>query len=133
MILFLDRNIVIYAIENPLVLGPKANARLTAARNTGDVFMISDLVRMEALVGPLKSGNSALQQDYAQFFTSNDMTAVSITTAVCDRAARVRATHNFKSMDALQLAAAVEYGASIFLTADARLSAFTGLTVEVLR
>ena len=47
MILYLDTNIVIYAVENPSVLGAKANARLTAARTVGDVFMISDLVRME--------------------------------------------------------------------------------------
>jgi predicted nucleic acid-binding protein len=30
MILFLDTNIVIYAVENPAVLEPKANACLTA-------------------------------------------------------------------------------------------------------
>jgi len=131
MILFLDTNIVIYAVENPVVLGPRANARL-AARTAGTVLMISDLVRMEALVGPLKHGNVALQQDYGQFFASSGMTVVSITAAVCDRAARIRATHNIKSMDALQLAAAVEHGANVFLTADARLSSFTGLTVEVL-
>lgn len=105
MILFLDTNIVIYAVENAVVLGPKANARLPAGRTAGDVFMISDLVRMEALVGPLKHGNAALEQDYRLFFAATDVTVVSITAAVCDAAARIRATHNFKSMDALQLAA----------------------------
>lgn len=132
MILFLDTNIVIYAVENPVVLGPRANAHLAAARTAGAVLMISDLVRMEALVGPLKHGNTALQQDYGQFFASSGMRVVSITAVVCDRAARIRATHNIKSMDALQLSAAVEHGASAFLTADARLCSFTGLTVEVL-
>jgi predicted nucleic acid-binding protein len=132
VILFLDTNIVIYAVENPLVLGPKANLRLATARTAGDVFMISDLVRMEALVGPLKHGDVALEQAYHQFFAAADVTVVSITAAVCDRAARIRATQNFKSMDALQLAAAVEHGANVFLTADARLSSFTSLTVEVL-
>ncbi len=133
MILFLDTNIVIYAVENPLVLGLQATDRLTAARNAGDVFMISDLVRMEALVGPLKHGNAALQQEYGQFFASSDMTVVSITAAVCDRAAHIRATQNLKALDALMLAAAVEHGANVFLTADARLGSFTGLTVEVLK
>jgi uncharacterized protein len=132
MILFLDTNIVIYAVENPVVLGAKANARLAAARTVGAAFMISDLVRMEALVGPLKHGNAALQQDYRQFFASSGMTVVSITAAVCDQAARIRAAHNIKSLDALQLAAAIEHGANVFLTADARLSSFTGLTVELL-
>ncbi len=67
-----------------------------------------------------------------QFFASTGVTVVSITAAVCDRAAHIRAIFNFKSMDALQLAAAVEHGANVFLTADARLGSFTGLTVEVL-
>jgi uncharacterized protein len=132
MILFLDTNIVIYAVENPVVLGPKANTRLTVARTAGDMFMISDLVRMEALVGPLKQGNALLQQDYSQFFNSRGMKVVGITAAVCDQAARIRAAFNFQSMDALQLAAAVEHGANVFLTADARLNSFTGLTVEIL-
>jgi predicted nucleic acid-binding protein len=132
MILFLDTNVVIYAVENPAVLGPKANARLTAARTAGDVFMVSDLVRMEALVGPLKQGDATLEQEYRQFFAATDVTVVSITAAVCERAARIRATHNFKPMDALQLAAAAEHGASLFLTADARLASFTSLTVEIL-
>jgi predicted nucleic acid-binding protein len=132
MILFLDTNIVIYAVENPPIHGPKANARLATARTAGDVFMISDLVRMEVLVGPLKHGDTTLEADYGAFFTASGMTVVGITAAVCDLAARIRATHNFKSMDALQLAAAVVHGADVFLTADARLSSFTSLTVEIL-
>jgi uncharacterized protein len=133
MILYLDTNIVIYAVENPVIVGPRANARLVAARTAGDAFMISDLVRMETLVGPLKSGNAVLQQDYEQFFASSDITVVGITAAVCERAARIRARYNFKPMDSLQLAAAVEHGANVFLTADARLNSFTDLMVEVLR
>ena len=132
MIIFLDTNIVIYAVENPVVLGPKANGRLTTARAAGDVFMISDLVRMESLVKPLKRGDASLEQEYRLFFATTDVTVVGITAAVCDRAARIRATHNFKPMDALQLAAAVENGADTFLTADARLASFTSLTVEIL-
>jgi uncharacterized protein len=85
---------------------------------------------MECLVGPLKSGDAAVEADFHTFFGVTNV--VAITAAVCDRAARIRATHNFKPMDALQLAAAVEHGASIFLTADARLGPFTDLTVEVL-
>lgn len=132
MILFLDANVVIYTVENTPVLGPKANARLVAARAAGDAFLISDLVRMECLVGPLKQGDTALEQEYRKFFARAEVTVVAITAAVCDWAARIRATNSFKAMDALQLAAAAEHGADIFLTADVRLGSFTGLTVEVL-
>jgi predicted nucleic acid-binding protein len=132
MIVFLDTNIVIYAVEQPPVLGPKAMARLTALRARGDSFMVSDLVRMECLVGPLQSGNRVLQNDFGAFFAAPGVQVVPITPAVCDQAALIRATSRFKPMDALQLAAAVEHGAKVFLTNDARLSSFTGLTVEVL-
>ena len=130
MIVYLDTNIVIYTVEQHPVFGPKVRARLATVRAAGDTLMISDLTRMECLVGPLKSGDRAVEADFHTFFGVTNV--VAITAAVCDRAAHIRATHNFKPMDALQLAAAVEHGANIFLTADALLRSFTDLTVEVL-
>ena len=132
MTLFLDANIVIYALESHATWGLLAKTRLATAQAAGDSFMVSDLVRMECLVLPLRLGNAVVEAQYLAFFGRPDVTVVSITAAVCDRAARIRAAHNFKSMDALQIAAAVEHGANVFLTADARLHSFTGLTVEIL-
>ena len=133
MILFLDTNVVIYAVEGNPVFGPKAVQRMATAQAAGDSFMVSDLTRMEALVGPLKTNSTAVEASFHSFFARPDVQVMGITAAVCDRAAHIRAAHNFKAMDALQLAAAVEHGANVFLTADARLAAFTDLTVEVLR
>jgi predicted nucleic acid-binding protein len=132
MIVYLDTNVVIYATENPPVWGPKATGRLAALRAAGHDFMVSDLTRMECLVGPLKSGNGTLENQFRAFFTSSGVQVTAITPGLCDRAARVRASFGFKPMDALQLAAAVEHGAHVFLTNDLRLQAFTGITVEVL-
>jgi len=130
MIVYLDSNIVIYTVEQNPIFSPKARTRLTTARAAGDSLMISDLTRMECLVGPLKSGDAAVEADFHTFFGVTSV--VAITATVCDRAARIRATHNFKPMDSLQLAAAVEHGANRFLTNDTRLNSFTGLTIEVL-
>jgi predicted nucleic acid-binding protein len=132
MILFLDTNIVIYVVEGVPVFAPKAAVRLAVAQSAGDSFMISDLTRMECLVGPLKTNNPAVEASFHTFFARSDVQVVGITAAVCDRAAHIRATYNFKPMDALQLAAAIEHGAGTFLTADAHLGSFIGLTVEVL-
>src|SRR5262245_53538205 len=112
MIVYLDTNIVIYATEDPPAWGPKATARLTAMRGAGHGFMISDLTRMECLVGPLKSGNGLLESQFRAFFTAAGVQVVAVTPGVCDRAARIRASFGFKPMDALQLAAAVEHGAN---------------------
>ena len=132
MIVLLDTNVVIYAVENPPSFGPRANAHLKTLRSAGHDFMISDLTRMECLVGPLRAGNTLLESDFRTFFTAAGMQVVPVSPAVCDRAALIRATTRFKPMDSLQLAAAVEHGANVFLTNDTRLSAFTGITVEVL-
>lgn len=131
MIVYLDTNIVIYTVEQSPAFSSRARARLAAAQAAGDVLMISDLTRMECLVGPLKSGDVNVEGDFHAFFGVTNVVAV--TAAVCDRAAHIRASYNFKPMDSLQLAAAVEHGASVFLTADARLNSFTDLAVEVLR
>ena len=93
--------------------------------------MVSDLTRMECLVGPLKTGNTVVESEFRAFFTASRMQVGAISSAVCDRAAVIRAGSNFKPMDSLQLAAALVHGANIFLTNDARLNSFTGLTVEV--
>lgn len=130
MILFLDTNIVIYAVEQNPVFGPKVVTRLATARATGDSIMLSDLTRMECLVLPLRVGDVALQQTYRGFFALT--TVVPIAPIVCDRAALIRASNRFKPMDSLQLAAALEHGANVFLTNDARLNSFSGLKVEVL-
>lgn len=94
--------------------------------------MVSDLVRMECLVLPIRLGNATLVAQYNAFFALSNVQVVAITAAVCDRAAQIRAAHNFKPMDSLQLAAAAEHGANVFLTADSRLSSFTDVTVEIL-
>ncbi len=133
MIVYLDTNVVIYAIELHAVFGIPAQSRLASSLAVGDSLMISDLVRMECLVGPIKAGNAVLEKKFRTFFASKGMRVVPISPAVCDRAASIRASNNFKSMDALQLAAAVEHGADVFLTADGRLKSFTDITVEILK
>ncbi|HEX5272140.1 MAG TPA: PIN domain-containing protein [Gemmataceae bacterium] len=131
MTVFLDASVVIYLIEQPAVFGPNALARVTALQAGGDQLVVSDLVRMECQVGPLKSGNHALLSQFTVFFTTG-AGVQSITPALCDRAAAIRAAHGFKALDALHLAAAVEHGCGLFLTADAQLARFPDIAVEVL-
>ena len=65
------------------------------------------------------------------FFGARVDDLVGFTGAVFRRAAEIRASHNFKTPDALHLAAAVEGGCTAFLTNDGRLTRFAGLAVEV--
>ena len=78
------------------------------------------------------TGDTAKLAVVDAFFVRPDVRLVPITTAVFDRATVIRATHDFKLADSLHLAAAVESGCDRFLTNDARLSSFTGISVDVL-
>jgi uncharacterized protein len=132
VIVFIDSSVVIYFVEQPAVWGSKASARMSALLAAGETFGVTDLVRMECRVGPIKLGNKPRLNDFAVFFAGPDLQVFPVTAALCDRASSVRAMYGFKPLDSLHLAAAVENHCGLFLTNDSRLSRFTGVTVEVL-
>jgi predicted nucleic acid-binding protein len=129
---FLDANPIIYHVEQPSTWGPKATAQITAFIAAGQPLAVTDLIRMECLVGPLKSRDANLLNDFRTFFNSPDVRVLAITAAVAERAALIRATHAFKPLDALHLAAAVEHGCTRFFTNDSGLKSFPDIPVEIL-
>jgi len=129
---FLDTSVVIYDVEQPATWGPKAAARLMAVRVLGERLAVTDLVRMECLVGPIKAGDPALLADFAAFFSAPDVVVLPITLPIAERAARIRASYRFGPMDCFHLAAAVDSGCNLFLTNDAQLRGFSDVLVEVL-
>ena len=131
MIAYLDANIVIYVVERHPTWEPKATARISALRAAGDEIAVSDAHRLECLVGPLILGDMATLADYNAFFSSPAIKVLPLTAGTCERAARLRATYNFKPLDTLHLAAAIEHGCGVFLTNDVPLKKCTDITVEV--
>lgn len=103
MKIYLDSCIVIYLIEGSPQNRAAVEAVLQAYHPTATV--ISDLVRLECRVGPLRSGDLAMLKRFEDFFESVHVVAVS--PAVCDLAAELRAQHRLKTPDALHVAAAI--------------------------
>jgi predicted nucleic acid-binding protein len=132
MIVYLDTNIVVYFVERPPVWWAKTSARLTAAQAAGDSFAISDLTRMECLVVPPRNGDATKVADFKAFFARPDVQVLSLSAAVCERAAHIRAAHRFRTADSLQLAVAAENKCGLFLTNDAKLARFPDVPVDVL-
>jgi uncharacterized protein len=132
MLVYCDSVIWIYYFEGAPSFQARATARLAALWAAGDVVGTSDLVRLECRMQPIRLGNVVRLADYDNLFSQPNVRLLPISTAVFDRATDIRATHNFKLADALHLASAVEAQCDRFLTNDTRLSAFTGIAVEVL-
>jgi predicted nucleic acid-binding protein len=130
----LDTNCVIYLIENNPFWGPKVVARLAKAKAAADAIAACDLARSECLIGPMKTGDTALLANYQRFFASPTVRMLPLAVAVCERAAEIRVASAMRLdlPDALHLAAAIVHGCGLFLTNDARLALCTAIAVEVL-
>jgi predicted nucleic acid-binding protein len=129
---FLDTNIVVYLIERTPDIGPIAARRVQSLIANGQRLVVSDLVRMECRVRPLRADDAVTLSAFDGYFASDDVEVTPITGAVCDRAAAIRAQYRFSPMDSLHLAAAVEHGCQRFLTHDLRLETFSDIAMEIL-
>ena len=132
MVIYCDSVIIIYYFDHTGAFNVRAANRLRALAAAGDEIAISDLVRLEYRVKPVRKGDATKLAIFDSFCAQPSIHLTPITTAVFNRATLIRAAHQFKLGDSLHLAAAVEAGCDRFLTNDARLSAFTDIPVEAL-
>lgn len=121
MRIYLDASPIIYLVEQVTPFMSRVLARLAGP---GMILVSSELTRMEALVKPLRNCDAALAQNYDSFFAAQVAELVPFGQAVFRKAADIRAKHNFRTPDALHLAAALAGACDVFLTNDAGLKAF---------
>lgn len=93
----------------------------------------STLTLTEVLVHPLRSGNVELAEQYRDIVLDQEnLITVPVSVEIAEVAAQLRATQNLRTPDAIQIATAMQGGATFFLTNDARLVAIPDLEVLVL-
>ncbi len=93
----------------------------------------STLTLTEVLVHPLRSGNIELAKQYRNVVLDQEnLITMPVSIEIAEVAAQLRATQNLRTPDAIQLATAMQGGATFFLTNDARLAAISDLEVLVL-
>jgi predicted nucleic acid-binding protein len=73
---------------------------------------------------------SGVVQDFDDYFANTIAEIFPLTRDLIDLATEIRAQYNFKTPDALHLAAAVISNCDVFLTNDQRLNRFTGISIE---
>ncbi len=125
-LIYLDSCICVYAIESASRF--HGNVIKALARHPEAQFAVSHLVMAECLVGPLKSGNSFVVQDYEALFKR--VVVLDLNEAVFRQAAQIRAQGNLKMPDALHVACAQFHGCTAFWTNDERLAEVSGGLAE---
>ena len=98
---YVDSTILIYYFDHVGLFQARASRWIASLLAAGDILAVSDLVRMECRVLPLRSGNLVSMAAFDRFFSNPITKTVPVTTAGFDRAAQIRASYGFKAPDAI--------------------------------
>ena len=129
----LDTAPLIYFIEQ----SPRRIEKLRpffAAAGRGDFRLATSFITLvEVLVQPLRNGREDLANAYRDILLrSPALRVIPFDQQAAEEAARLRAAYNLRTPDAIQVATAIQSGASHFLTNDATLAQISGISVLVL-
>jgi predicted nucleic acid-binding protein len=122
--IFFDTNVFIYMFEG---LEPAKSQMKNIRRRMlerGDSIVTSAMTLGEILVKPTKLGQASLIEQYDRAIRSTAQ-VIAFDAQVAWRFATLRATHNLRSADAIQLACAAHIGVDLFLTNDQGLHPLT--------
>ncbi len=129
----LDTAPLIYFIErNPMYL--EMIRLFFRALNRGEFMVVTSTITvLEVLVQPLRRGDTTLVEEYRDIlFNSEGLTTIEVSPGIAEAAAQLRAVHNLRPLDAIQLATSISEDAEFFLTNDTRLPSLPGLQMLVL-
>jgi predicted nucleic acid-binding protein len=121
--IFFDTNLFIYLFEG---LEPYRTRMFEIRKRMlerGDRIVTSAMTLGEVLVKPTKMAQTSLIEQYDRAIRSTSE-VVSFDSQVAWRYASLRATHNIRSADAIQLACASHTGVDLFITNDVQLLKF---------
>ena len=127
----LDTAPLIYYVEENSVFLDRVRPFFEAMERAEFTALTSTLTIAELLVKPLQLGRT----DQAHIFRellAEYVEIVPVTYEIAELAAQLRADHNFRTPDAIQIATAINRQADAFLTNDIRLSRLKQLEVLVL-
>jgi predicted nucleic acid-binding protein len=129
--IYLDTNIIVYAVEEPVPL-TRGQAALFDAIDNGSVHAFtSELALAECLVHPFAVNDSSLASAYETFLGGEtELKLVPLDRHILIAAAHIRALTKMKLPDAIHVASAMSMGAAIFLTADRRIKGPPEMRIE---
>ena len=96
-------------------------------------FITSTITLLEVLVQPMRLGKEDVAARYRHLLTeSKSIEVIELTNAIATKAALLRARHNLKTPDSIQIATAIEHRADYFLTNDHRLTRIDDIKIITL-
>jgi predicted nucleic acid-binding protein len=124
----LDTSIFIYHLETHPRYRSLTQELFTAVEAGRLQAVTSTITVMELTVRPWQLGRPAVAREYEALLVHfPNLALADVTRDVARRAAQLRAHHRLRPADALQVATALDHGATAFVTNDRALSRLTEL------
>ena len=79
------------------------------------LVVTSTVTLLEVLVHPLRNNNRELAAEYREILLNSKLMTLEVSNAIAEQAAQLRAAHNLRTPDAIQISAALDTGATCFL------------------
>ena len=129
----LDTSIFIYQIEAVSPFVDLAERTLQVVRHGSVSAVTSVLTLPELLVEPLRRGRPDLAARYEALVRAiPNLAVVDVDGRVARRSATLRTAYRLRTVDAVQIASALEHGATAFLTNDRRLRHVDAIAIILL-
>ena len=129
----LDTSLFIYHLEDHPRYSPLTEIIFNALEKGINKGVTSYLTLMEILVKPKTEGLPQVARDYEYYLTTfPNLTFYEMGLDVARKASDVRSADRIKAPDAIQLATAILYGATAFLTNDKIFERVKGVDILIL-
>ena len=130
--IYLDANALIYSLEMIAPYFSLLAPLWDEARRRRLPLISSQIVLMEVLVKPVRTGDSALESRYRAAFADGAIRLEPVLPEIVETGVRIRAATGMRTPDALHAATALSAGCTLFITNDAEFRRVEGLPVTVL-
>lgn len=130
--IYLDANALIYSLEMVAPYFSVLAPLWDEAQRRRLPLVSSQIVLMEVLVKPVRTGDSVLENRYRAAFAGGAVRLEPVSPMIVETGVRIRAATGIKTPDALHAATALSMGCALFITNDASFRRVEGLPVTVL-
>lgn len=133
--IFIDTAPIIYYMEAHPQFGPLAREVVSIFQSGKLTAYSSVLTLAEVISKPIERGDEKLARKFAEFLKhGKNLVMIEISEGMAEAAGKLRGRYPFlKTVDAVQLAAALDVGAEAFITNDLRLKQFKEFKILVLK
>lgn len=133
--IFIDTAPVIYYIEAHPQFGPLAKEVVDTFQSERLIAFSSVITITEVLPKPIEAGDEKLARKFAEFLKrGKNLSLIEISAGIAERAGRLRGQYSdLRTIDAIQISAAIDVGADAFLTNDKKLKQIKEIKVIILK